>query len=228
MATHALVCLVGFHGTGKTSIARHLVKDAGFQHLSVGDLGRLARRGRVPSNVPSTLMVLLARTTPGSILDDLTAEHLVAHLFTLRATGPVVVDGFPACPGHVKFLDDRCFVAHITLSEQERNDRLLERGKQTVRQWTPGGSSARDQALEATLQAIKHALTVMPVPLETFSNDGPNAADTASSIADWSDFVCLGRIGARFVPSRADEQKKSHPSARKGGLGGEVFQKSGV
>lgn len=182
MAANPLICLIGLHGTGKTTIARNLVSLAGYKAVSVGDIGRLARKGRLPNDVPSTLMVLLARIRPGAIIDDATAKHLTSYLLMLRETSPVVVDGFPACANHVRHLDSDCLVAHITVSDGLRERRLSIRSEQTPRKWTPGGVSARDLALDGTVMATRES----GVPCASFSNDGESPSRVAHMILHWT------------------------------------------
>ena len=181
MHQYPLLCLVGLHGTGKTTLARDLARHHGFAHLSLGDLGRLSRKGRLPSDIPPQLMVSVARSKPGGILDAGTAKLLFQHIDGLRKSTAVVVDGFPACPDHLAWLDDRSLIGRLHLTDSLRELRLTRRSELGPRKWTPGGHSARDASLAETV----HAARTMGLHLETFNNGGEKIEILTDQILHW-------------------------------------------
>lgn len=72
----ARICLLGRHGSGKTTIGGALVQ-MGFTHTSVGLLRRLAQHGHFPSDVPASLMLAMRRERAGALLSPRTASLIV-------------------------------------------------------------------------------------------------------------------------------------------------------
>jgi hypothetical protein len=129
----------------------------GWRHLGVGDLGRLARRQRLPAGVSVRLMLALARSTPGEHIATSTASLLLEEVQAWRELAPVVVDGFPSLPEHVALLPTGSRVIHIYCEASRREQRLMARSEQTARRWTAGSASARDKALSSTIAAARTA-----------------------------------------------------------------------
>ena len=140
--------LVGTHGSGKTTLGRALKDHHGWRHLSVGDLGRLGRRGKLPREVSLRLMLAIAHSKPGQHIDPATATLLLAQVDAWRRDAPVVVDGFPSLPDHLVRMPKRSGIVHVRCAESIREPRLLLRSEVTMRRWTPGIHSARDLALD--------------------------------------------------------------------------------
>lgn len=139
------ICLLGPHGSGKSAIGRHLVAQ-GYAHLSVGLIGRLARR-RVPvADIPLSLLQVMARHTPGEALVPGAAVELLRYARTLPK---VVIDGFPGHVEHLPLLDDieQWQFVYILTPRQIREHRLVLRAATTRRGWTAGGKSPRDALL---------------------------------------------------------------------------------
>jgi adenylate kinase family enzyme len=152
-----VVFLVGLHGSGKTTLGRLLKDRHGWRQLSVGDLGRLARRGKLPSDVSLRLMLSLAHSKPGHHIAAHTASLLLAQGDAWRRDAPVVIDGFPSLPAHVGILPERSGIVHVQCAEDLREPRLLLRGEKTQRKWTPNLQSERDLALGALIaSAARH------------------------------------------------------------------------
>ncbi|WP_321935564.1 AAA family ATPase [Paraburkholderia sp. J8-2] len=151
--------LLGPHGCGKSTWGKALTAH-GYVHLSVGLIARLARKRQRPSDIPGRLLLRLARHVPGQPMDDAAARELLDFARTLER---VVIDGFPGHADHLSLLDDRerwRFVYLLT-PRPVREQRLLQRAQDSLRSWTPGGRSARDEALPDLCRALRdrHALT---------------------------------------------------------------------
>lgn len=147
-----LICLVGLHGSGKTTIGRALALLTNHVHVSVGDLGRIARRGLAPSDVPTRLLSCFSRHKPGTALSEQSSVLLVDYLRKLSATSTVSVDGFPSHPSHISLLPSNAQVWHVEVSDNlARESRLAKRGELTKRQWVDGLKSERDILLGDTL-----------------------------------------------------------------------------
>lgn len=147
------VCLLGPHGSGKSSVGRALIAH-GYEHISIGTVARLARRNLNPSNIPGRLRILLARHVPGSPLDPLTVSELLDHI---RRRPRIVVDGFPATVEHlaaIGALEELRFV-YVYTPRQAREARLIVRAQTTPRGWQPGGRSQRDIALPTLCGALR-------------------------------------------------------------------------
>ncbi len=147
------VLLLGPHGSGKSSLGRYLAQQ-GYEHLSVGTLARIARRGTIPSNVPLRLIMLLARHSPGQPLEAMAAKMLVEYANT---RSKVVIDGFPGTAEHVQLLPDLAswdFV-YVWTPRQLRHERLVIRSELTARKWNPGGRSARDHLLPMLCKEVR-------------------------------------------------------------------------
>lgn len=139
------------------------------RHISVGDIARLGRQGRMPVDMPTRLMACLARHKRGTVFSDMTANLLAAFLKEqLLERKSVSVDGFPSSPDHLKLLPQNSRIIHITSGEQTRESRLEERGNTSVRKWVKGGLSERDMLLIATLDQAKN----LGFSVEVIENNG--------------------------------------------------------
>lgn len=177
-----LICFLGLHGTGKTTVATLLAQKLRCVRLSVGDMARLARKGGAEKNdIPTKLLVLLARSKPGQLMNEMTSEHLVSYLNNLRKTSAVIIDGFPACPTQIASLDGGCCLIEVSVCEALRHERLLQRSETTVRTWKAGLPSVRDELVSATSQASK----IAGVRHLQISNDGTDPLVTAHAVGEW-------------------------------------------
>jgi adenylate kinase family enzyme len=170
-STHPIVFLVGAHGTGKTTLGRHMQTHHGWMHLSLGDLGRLARSRKTPGDISLRLMCLLAAHEPGEVISHKLALELLANLALLSKTKIISVDGFPSHPDHIAMLPQNAHVVHLHLDDEERIGRLIARGETSPRKWVPGKTSSRDAALPDVVAAAGEML--MPI----------NAQATVESLA---------------------------------------------
>ena len=143
LGTH--VFLLGPHGCGKSTVGRRLTA-RGYIHLSVGLIGRLARRGARPADIPLRLLQVMARHVPGEALNPQAATEILDYA---RSLDKVVIDGFPANIEHLALLDDieRWEFVYVLTPRQIREQRLLARADTTKRAWTPGLKSSRDELL---------------------------------------------------------------------------------
>ncbi|PNE59643.1 hypothetical protein A8H39_00395 [Paraburkholderia fungorum] len=141
------VFLLGPHGCGKSTIGRNLAAQ-GYVHLSIGLIGRLARRGSRPADIPVRLLQVMARHVPGEALDARAASVILDYA---RSLEKVVIDGFPAHVEHLALLNDieRWRFVYVLTPRQIREERLIKRAEDTKRGWTPGLKSARDGLLPA-------------------------------------------------------------------------------
>lgn len=148
---HPVVFLIGLHGSGKTTVGKHLQDHHGYRHLSLGDLGRLARARRSPEDCSLRLMCLLAGQTPDRPLRPELVTELLVNIDRMRLASPVSVDGFPSEPHHIDLMPERSVLVHLNVADHVRMARLIERSSNGPRKWTPGQHSARDERLGAVL-----------------------------------------------------------------------------
>lgn len=165
-----LICLLGLHGSGKTSAGRY-IKAQGFvnQHISIGDLARLARSGMTPSDVSTRLMLALSKHKAGTVFGSDTAQLLATFLTgTVKQQSCISVDGFPSSPGHLHMLPNHSEIWLFEMDEAIRFARLTARSETTKRKWTHGAPSERDAQLATTLQQAKDNGMLV----KTINNDG--------------------------------------------------------
>lgn len=148
-----LVCLLGRHGSGKSTIGADMIAH-GFQHASVGMLRRLAQAGQFPSDVPAALMMAMRRERAGTALSTPTARKLVEY--AIRAPR-AVLDGFPSCVEHIDLLPAETIFCVIWTPAQLRLQRLERRSETTKRVWTPGLHSEREAALPGLISALRQS-----------------------------------------------------------------------
>ena len=148
------IFLVGLHGSGKTTLGRLLQSQHGWLHISMGNLGRLARSMRIPCEHSIRFMTALSKQAPGQALTVEVVAQLLSEIERLRQSRPVSVDGFPSDPSHASLIPEKSTVMHIMVDELERETRLIRRAEETVRQWNPGQLSLRDQMLPSVLGAL--------------------------------------------------------------------------
>lgn len=166
------IFLIGKHGTGKTTIGQTLATRHGWTHISVGDLCRQARRNRGPSTMPLRLMAELAKTAPGEPLSPEVARQLCQAIGKINQTGLVVCDGFPSSPEHIDLLPPNSDVVWIQCQEDERERRLEMRAAETVRRWTPGRQTLRDDLVEAVYQCASQDRLRADIKARIVVNDG--------------------------------------------------------
>lgn len=142
-----LVCLVGRHGSGKSTIGAMLER-YDYKHLSVGMLRRLARQGKYPADVPISLMLALRRMPAGGPMPTEVSAKLLEFA---KKFDRCVIDGFPANVEHVEMLPADTQVALVWCPEALRIERLNDRAAVTVRQWTAGRMSDRENSLAAVI-----------------------------------------------------------------------------
>lgn len=149
----ALVCLLGRHGSGKSTIGADLVAH-GFQHTSVGTLRRLAQAAQFPIDVPAALMMAMRRERAGSAMSASTARKLIEHV--TKAPRPIL-DGFPSTTEQVALLPADTVFCVIWTPSDLRQERLEQRSATTKRLWTPGVHSEREAALPALIRALRQS-----------------------------------------------------------------------
>ena len=142
-----LVCLVGRHGSGKSTIGAMLER-CGYKHLSVGLLRRLARQGQYPADVPISLMLALRRMPAGGPMPSDVSVKLLQFAGTFDKC---VLDGFPANLDHVQMLPSGTCIVLVWCPVSLRIERLNDRAAATVRQWTAGRSSERENSLAGVI-----------------------------------------------------------------------------
>lgn len=141
--------LIGLHGTGKTTIGKQLAASHGWFHISVGDLGRMARRYHHHDALPVRLMAEFAKSRPGVPISAMASELLSQAIGRISEKLPVVCDGFPSSPEHLDLLPPNSEIVWIQCDEDERARRLEMRAEETARRWTPGRQTLRDDLVEA-------------------------------------------------------------------------------
>jgi len=147
----ALVCLLGRHGSGKSTIGGDLIAH-GYQHTSVGTLRRLAQAAQFPSDVPAALMMAMRRERAGSPMSASTARKLVDYASKAHKA---VLDGFPSCVEHIALLPADTLFCVVWTPAQLRLQRLEHRSEITKRVWTPGLHSEREATLPVLLSTLR-------------------------------------------------------------------------
>lgn len=174
-----LVCLIGRHGSGKSTIGAALAPH-GFKHISVGALRRLAINGAIPVDVPYSLLSALKRTRPGQPL-----QLPVAHRLLDFALGfsDCVIDGFPSISDHLALLPEHARIAYIWAPRLAREERLVARAAATSRLWVPGRPSERESNLS---QLVRESRRLMEVGF--FSNAGTTGEvqSVAKRLVNWT------------------------------------------
>lgn len=149
----ALICLIGRHGCGKSSVGRAL-ETLGFKHVSVGLLRRLANSKNCPADVPVTLMSAMRRSAPGAPLIHDTAAKLLKYVATFPSC---VLDGFPSSEEHLDLLPEGVIFVLLWTPRQVREGRLTVRAAESKRQWVAGRPSLREQALAEVIRKAREA-----------------------------------------------------------------------
>lgn len=159
--------LIGMHGCGKTTVGRMLEAQHGFRHVSLGDLGRLARQRKINAEYSLRLWCLLAGQTPDKPLREPLVVELLESIHRLRQRSPVSVDGFPSAAAHLSRLPSASTLVFLDVPDQAREERLILRSANGPRKWTPGLRSVRDEMLTEVLQAAGervHRIDASPAP----------------------------------------------------------------
>lgn len=147
----SLVCLLGRHGSGKSTIGADLIAH-GYQHTSVGMLRRLAQASQFPSDVPAALMMAMRRERAGSAMSIPTAKKLVDYACKAPKA---VLDGFPSCVEHIALLPSDTVFCVVWTPALLRLQRLEHRSDTTKRLWTPGLHSEREASLPLLLSTLR-------------------------------------------------------------------------
>lgn len=156
----SLLCLVGRHGAGKSTIGG-VLSSLGYHHISVGLLARLARSGQYPADVPVPLIAAMRRAKAGSTLPDAISLRLLDYA---AGFDKCVLDGFPASLSHLRLLPSLTTIGLVWVPKHERQERLTLRGEQTKRLWTPGRQSERELALPALLWQSRRQFKTVFIP----------------------------------------------------------------
>jgi hypothetical protein len=146
-----LLCLIGRHGSGKSTIGARLAS-VGYRHISVGLLRRLAQSKQYPSDVPVVLISAMRRERPGALLSLPTAQRLVEYACSSALT---VLDGFPAAPEQIELLPPDTIFCVVWTPRSLRGERLEGRAATTKRQWTPGRPSEREASLPRLIRHVR-------------------------------------------------------------------------
>lgn len=146
-----LICLLGRHGSGKSTVGSELIAH-GYQHTSVGMLRRLARAAQFPTDVPAALMMAMRRERAGTAMSAPTAQKLVDYA---TKASKAVLDGFPACVEHIALLPADTVFCVVWTPARLRLQRLEHRSETTKRVWTPGLHSEREASLPVLLSTLR-------------------------------------------------------------------------
>ena len=168
----ALLCFVGRHGCGKSTIGQALAKEEGYGHVSVGLLRRLAAANQFPSDVPIALMFAMRKMRSGEPLPEATAKLLIKYAEGFKHC---VIDGFPVTPEQLSLLPDNFHICVISAPKDIRLSRLQGRAAKSLRQWTPGLISEREKQLAALIWTARRSKSTTFIP---------NNQDGADSIVE--------------------------------------------
>lgn len=147
--------LIGKHGVGKSTVGREFEKQ-GWRHMSMGEIGRIVRRGQVPRGYSASFLARMAAHRPNSPISGELLQETVAQIRAFQADGHLVVDGFPATPAHIHSLPKfssaeghPLYLVYLSCDEDERRRRLYHRAETTRRKWDfDAVGSERDSALD--------------------------------------------------------------------------------
>lgn len=148
-----LVCLIGLHGSGKTTAGK-ILKSWAYHHISVGDYVRLAKSKIAPSDVPYSLMVTLKKQIPGTQLNEAAAHQLIAHIDQKLIHNNVSVDGFPSGVNHLSLLRKDTIFVVMQCNHNLRIERLVQRSETSPRKWTDSKQSERDSLLDTLIAQL--------------------------------------------------------------------------
>lgn len=168
----SLICLVGRHGSGKSTIGAALASQ-GAKHISVGLMRRLAAAGQMPADIPASLMAAIRRAKPGAVLSCDVATKLLRFAASFEHC---VLDGFPSTYAHIDMLPPAAIVGVVWTPYELRLARLNKRSDTSKRIWTPGRPSEREQSLAGV---IKHARAIRRVVFIPNRRDGEIVLDDA-------------------------------------------------
>lgn len=146
-----LLCLLGRHGSGKSTIGSNLVAH-NFQHTSVGMLRRLAQSAQFPSDVPAALMMAMRRERAGNPMSISTARKLIDYA---TKSHHAVLDGFPSSIEHIELLPVDAVICVVWTPMHLRLQRLAYRNETTKRLWIPGLHSEREVVLPALIYVLR-------------------------------------------------------------------------
>lgn len=163
--------LIGKHGVGKSTVGREFEKQ-GWRHMSMGEIGRIVRRGQVPRGYLTSFLARMAAHRPNNPIAGDLLQETVAQIRAFQAEGPLVVDGFPATPAHIHALPEfssaeghPLYLVYLSCDEDERRRRLYHRAETTRRKWdfdTVG--SERDSMLEKVFnEAHERGMAVLRI-----------------------------------------------------------------
>jgi adenylate kinase len=97
------IILLGAPGSGKGTLAKHLVEQYGFKHLSTGDMFRKV----IAENTPLGLNLKNIVATGALVSDDITNAVIKEQLLSLvNNKVSFILDGYPRTPLQAKFLDN--------------------------------------------------------------------------------------------------------------------------
>lgn len=160
------IFLLGLHGAGKTTLGRYMEANHGWRHLSLGDLGRLARSRKLPREYSVRFMGHLASHPPGERLGRALIESMLSEINQHRQSRVMTIDGFPAEPYHMDLLPEGSRVVNLILPEEVRQSRLDQRSQNTARKWTqPERPTGRDQDLPIILE--RYAARIYPLDAQS-------------------------------------------------------------
>ena len=168
-----LVCIIGRHGTGKTTIGKALER-LGMRHISVGEIKRASRRNVFPDGIPHKLLGMLSVQPSNTLISMASAWELVRFLLTVPRCS---VDGFPPAAEYIELLPPDTFIIYCITPKLLRERRLSQRSEETGRKWNPGGISARDAELARLTRAVRGRFRFMPV-----RNDGRQIGSVVEQI----------------------------------------------
>lgn len=164
-----VIFLIGLHGVGKSTIGKILAAKQGFKHISIGDIGRLLHKTKIPAGYGLRFLRLLGKHERGERMAPELIHELMEEIKAVAHLRGVVVDGFPAEPMHVLSLPTGSTVVHLTCPEQERVQRLAHRSECTARKWHCGIESRRDEQVEAVFSVAQESRALRT---QTIANEG--------------------------------------------------------
>jgi len=120
--------LIGAPGSGKGTLAKRLVRDFGFQHVSSGDVLRQQMADGTSVGKKAESYVNAGKLVP----DEVMVELMTSALKTLETSGKCkwLLDGFPRTESQAKTLDDTFdlgLVMHLDVPDEEIIDRIQHR-----------------------------------------------------------------------------------------------------
>jgi adenylate kinase len=97
------IILLGAPGSGKGTLAKYLVEQYGFEHLSTGDMFRKVIAENTPLGQELKAIVVSGKLVSDNITNNVVREELLTLINTHKN---FILDGYPRTPEQARFLEN--------------------------------------------------------------------------------------------------------------------------